>query len=118
MVTIEQVAEAALDGDGLQLRSLTQDLMHDTHCISTMPRPATDDARILAVAAALLEMLAERAGQSPPAWVDEVGPAPEPIFLVKAAHTMKRLHALCEAEAPVPLRKRRLYAPPNFLVFA
>ena len=29
-----------------------------------------------------------------------------------------RLRALCEAESPEPLRKRFLYAPPNFLEFA
>jgi hypothetical protein len=44
--------------------------------------------------------------------------ASEPVFLPKAAARMKRLRALCEAQAPEPLRKRGLYAPPDFLTFA
>jgi hypothetical protein len=34
------------------------------------------------------------------------------------AETMKRLRTLCETQAPEPMRKRRLYAPPIFLEFA
>ena len=31
---------------------------------------------------------------------------------------LRLLRALCETQAPEPLRKRRLSAPPNFLEFA
>ena len=67
--------------------------------------------------AALLELFASRMKQEAPSWTAEVGPLSEPIFLLKAAETMKRLRQLCEAEAPEPLRKRGLYAPPNYLEF-
>jgi len=118
MVMLEQLAQAALNRDGLQLRSLTQDWLGENTLMSETPRPSTDDARILTTAAALIEMFAQRRQQEPPAWVEEVGPLPEPLFLLESAESMKRLRELCETQSPEPLRKRRLYAPPNFLEFA
>ena len=73
---------------------------------------------ILAASASLLELFAGRLGQQAPAWTKPIGPLPEPIFLLKAAATMKHLRELCEREAPEPLRKRGFYAPPNYLEFA
>ena len=117
MVTIERLAEAALNGESLLLRSLTQDLMHEHPILSNCPKPRTDDPRVLAAAASLVELLSLRVGQSPPAWANQVGALGEPIYLVKAAASMKHLRLLCETEAPEPLRKRGFYAPPNFLEF-
>jgi hypothetical protein len=77
-----------------------------------------EDARLLAVSASLLELFAARLGHLAPAWTKTIGPLPKPIFLLKAATTMKRLRELCEAESPEPLRKRGFYAPPNYLEFA
>lgn len=118
MVTIEQLAAAALNGESLLLRSLTQDLLREQPHLSVYPKPQAQDVRLLAIAAALVELLAARLQQAPPPWTNEIGPLPEPIYLLKAAMHMKRLRALCETEAPEPLRKRGLYAPPNFLEFA
>jgi len=118
MVTIEQLAEAALNGESLLLRSLTQDLLRENPVLSEYPKPQTDDSRILAAAASLMELFALRFRQTPPQWTQDVGALPEPIYLLKAAKSMKRLRALCETEAPEPLRKRGFYAPPNFLEFA
>ena len=73
---------------------------------------------MLAVAAALVELFAERAGQAAPDWTREVLPAPEPLFLLREAGTMKRLRKLCEEQSPLPLRRRRIYVPPDFLTFA
>ena len=115
MVKIESIAEAALREDSLLARSLTQDLLREKPDLSRYVRPAIGDARLLALTAGLLELFAQRLGQRPPEWTREIGPAPEPVWLVSAARTMKRLRQLCEAEAPEPLRKRGLYAPPNFL---
>jgi hypothetical protein len=115
MATIEAIAEAALQEDSLQARSLTQDLWREKPDLSRYGRPQTNDVRLLALTAGLLELFAQRLHQNPPDWTREVGPAPEPVWLVSAAKTMKRLRRLCETEAPEPLRKRGLYAPPNFL---
>jgi len=118
MVTIESVAIAALAGEGLLLRSLVQDFLREQSDLSSSPKPQTDDVRVLATAAALIELFAARLQQQPPAWAQTVGALAEPIYLLKAASTMKRLRVLCETQAPAPLRRRRLYAPPNYLEFA
>ena len=118
MNPIEQVAEAALQRDSLRLRSLVQDMLRVKTNWSDLPRPTTSDARLLAIAASLAELLAERQNQIPAAWTKEIGALSEPFFLLRSAETMKRLRVLCETQSPEPMRKRQLYAPPNFLEFA
>ncbi len=115
MVRIEQLAEAAINQDAFSLRSLTQDFLRELPRLKDFPRPVTVDFKTLAAAAALIELFAERLHQEPPAWTREIGALTEPIYLIKAAATMKHLRTLCELEAPEPLRKRGFYAPPNFL---
>jgi hypothetical protein len=118
MTRLEELAEAALERDALRLRSLAQDFLRETPRLSDVPRPPTKDARRLTAAAALMELLAARQRQAPPAWTREVGPLTEPFFLLEAAERMTRLRQLCETQSPEPMRKRRMYAPPNFLAFA
>ena len=118
METLEQMAEAALARDSLRLRSLVQDWVRSGIPTESLPCPKPAEANILAVSAALAELLALRQGQLPPAWTQEIGALAEPFFLVASAASMKHLRALCEAQSPEPLRKRRLYAPPHFLEFA
>jgi hypothetical protein len=118
MVQLEQLAVAALSGDALLLRSLTQDWLRENPCLLDCPRPACDDPTILAIAAGLVELFAERRREAPPRWAHDIGAAPAPVFLVKSIAAMQRLRRLCEAESPAPLRNRKLYAPPNFLEFA
>lgn len=69
----------------------------------------------LAVAAGIVELLASRGGQTPPAWTASVPAAPDSVYLVRSAAVLPRLRRLCETEAPEPLRKRRIFAPPEFL---
>ncbi len=118
MVKIEQMAEAALKGDGLTVRSLVQDFYRESPRLVDIPKPAVDDERLLAASASLLELLANRLGQDAPAWTKTIGSLPEPMFLLKSASSMKRLRELCDKESPEPLRKRGFYAPPNYLEFA
>lgn len=118
MEQIEQLAQAALTRDHLKLRSLVQDLSRAKTNFSRMPRPSTREPRLLAMSAALVELLANRNEQKPPEWTKEIGPLAEPFFLLESAVTMKRLRVLCETQSPEPMRKRLLYAPPHFLEFA
>jgi hypothetical protein len=118
MVRIEQLAAAALSGDSLQTRSLAQEFFREAPHLPDIPKPTLDDKQLLAATASLLELFAERTHQLAPAWTAEVGPLAEPVFLLKAATTMKRLRRLCETESPEPLKKRGFYAPPNYLEFA
>jgi hypothetical protein len=118
MVTIEQLTDAAIRRDSLMLRALAQELVRTQPRLRDVPRPDTSDPLELAVAAALLELFAQRTDQPQPDWTASVGAPPEPFYLVDAAARMRRLRVLCESQAPEPLRKRRLYAPPGFLQFA
>lgn len=118
MVTIEQLAEAVLQGDGLKARSLTQDFFYENPQLVTIPQPKVADRQLLAASASLLELFASRLGQEAPEWTKSIDPLPEPVFLLKSAATMKHLRILCETESPEPLRKRGFYAPPNYLEFA
>lgn len=118
MEPIEQLAQAALERDHLKLRSLVQDLTREKIDWSRIPRPSTNNARLLVVSAALVELLAQRNNQGLPAWTKEIGPLKEPFFLLESAAGMKRLRLLCETQSPEPMRKRLLFAPPHFLEFA
>ena len=118
MERIEQLAQAALERDHLKLRSLVQDVTREKVDWSNTLRPSTNDARLLVVSAALVELLAQRNNQAAPAWTKEVGALKEPFFLLESATRMKRLRILCETQSPEPMRKRLLYAPPHFLEFA
>lgn len=112
MQLIEQLAQAALDRNHLKLRSLMQDVAHEKVDWGKISRPSTNDSRLLIVSAALVELLAQRNNQVPPAWIKEL------FFLLESATRMRQLHVLCETQSPEPMRKRLLYAPPHFLEFA
>lgn len=114
----EDLARAALRHDALTLRSLVQELLRECPSLAEIAPPRTDDPQVLGTAAALIELIALRTAQSPPDWTKTVGRVPTPTYLVAAAATMKHLRTLCETESPEPLRKRGLYAPPDFLSFA
>jgi hypothetical protein len=117
MATIDELARAVLDGNALLARSLAQDFIRNNPVLTAVKSPAVSDARVLAASAALLELFALRSNQPAPLWTSVVGGTGSPVYLVKAALTMKRLRALCDAESPLPLRKRGFYAPPDYLVF-
>ncbi|MCP4695376.1 MAG: hypothetical protein GY862_00805 [Gammaproteobacteria bacterium] len=117
MIKIIDVAQAALDRNDLLLRGLVQEIWRENQPLSEYAKPETDDPGINALAAALVELLAKQWEQVPPAWTHEIGPMPEPFFLLKYAREMKNLRLLCERESPEPLKNRKLYAPPNFLEF-
>jgi hypothetical protein len=118
MELIEQLAEAAVQRDSLRLRSLVQDIARANVNWSLVLRPKTNDLRLLALSASLAELLASRQKQEPPAWTKEIDALQEPFYLLQSAEKMKRLRWLCETQSPEPMRKRLLYAPPNFLEFA
>jgi hypothetical protein len=117
MTPIEKIAVAALERDSLQLRSLVQDFLRRTARLSDVPSPETDNQSVMAMSAALLELLALRTSQPPPAWTATVGAVDRPLYLLKSADRMKRLRTLCRRESPEPLRKRGFYAPPDYLTF-
>ena len=117
MNVTDELALAAAERRSLELRELVLNLLHAFPDLERVPAPSTEDPRARAIAASLLELLAERRNQKPPEWTQLEGQT-ERFFLVAAAETMPRLRALCEREAPPMLKKRNLFAPPNFLEVA
>lgn len=83
-----------------------------------VPQPEGLDPLALAVAAGIVEMMAEHLAVPPPAWTAGVPAAARRLYLVGAAEVMPRLRRLCEEEGPEPLRRRGLLAPPDFLTAA
>lgn len=117
MATIEQIAQAALVGEALEVRHLTMDFLSQTPDLTAITYPDTTDVQLLAAVASLLELLAQRQQQQPPTWTQQIGPLSSPIYLLKSAAKMNRLREMCQREAPEPLRKRGFYAPANYLEF-
>lgn len=117
MVTLEEIARTALAGDALATRSMVQDWLGSGLRLAEVGKPLTGDELVLAASAGLVEMLAERSGQVAPVWTKEVGGVAEARYLLKSAATMKRLRRMCEEESPMPLRRRNLFAPANYLSF-
>ncbi|MFO0760540.1 MAG: hypothetical protein U0359_28930 [Byssovorax sp.] len=115
---LPDLVRALLSFDALTARQWVLDSLREGLIWASVPAPTDLDPVGLGVAAGVAELLAERAGQPPPSWASMVGAAPMPVFLVKAARTMPRLRVLCEQEGPAPLRRRRIWAPPEFLKVA
>lgn len=113
--TAENIANAILTNDPLTARSLVQDWLRSAPVFASEPPPDTADVRARAVAAAIVELLAERAGQSAPSWTAAEGRLTSPLFLVDAAQHSPKLRARVERESPAPLRKRNLFAPASYL---
>lgn len=110
---LDQLATASLAGRDVERRGLWLEMLE--HCdASKLPKPRTQDAVLLALAAASAEMLAEQQGVEPPAWSASVGPVPgEPVYLARR-NTPRGRHQLVE-ESPEPLRSRGFYASANYV---
>ena len=118
MEIVEQIVQAALNQEALQLRSLIQQFLRNNPHFEELPVFNSEDPVKFALAAAIIELLAEQTKQVPPSWTIEAESLSEPMFLLKSAVKMKRLRQLCIEESPPPLKKRGFYAPPNYLSFA
>lgn len=112
------LVNALLSYDALSARQWVADAERSGFTWSNVPPPLGLDPTASALAAGVTELLASRTGQIPPAWTAKVPPAPHRVFLIRAAETMPRLRDLCEREGPEPLRRRGLFAPPEFLTHA
>lgn len=115
---VRDLVRALLEFDAIGARQWVADALRARIQWHEVPAPVDLDPTQLAVAAGVVELLAERAGQAPPPWAREVPALADGIFLVRSARSMPRLRLLCEQQGPEPLRKRRLYAPPDFLTLA
>lgn len=113
-----QMAGFLLEYDDFHLRLYVQAWLREEPQFTAMPQPTSADLRILCVAAALIELLAQRAGQAPPPWTTAMGALPEPFFVMRFAERPGFTRDLCLNESPEPFRRRNIFAPPNFLEMA
>jgi hypothetical protein len=117
-VDVRELVEALVTRDALTARQWVADAARARFEWSRVSRPDGLDALGLAVAASVVEMMAERVGAAPPPWTAAVPAAPRRLFLVRAAESLPRLRRLCEEEGPEQFRRRGLLAPPDFLTAA
>jgi len=110
-----ELVEAALQGDDLSVRQLVKDAARGGFSWSLAPAPAFEDPLWRAVYASLVELLASRSGQTPPGWTRQVGAAPRPVYLVRAAERSNALRRESLRGTPEPLRKRNVFALPDYL---
>ena len=112
---LRNLVEAVLTGDLLTARQWVSDARREDVRWSTVPAPPDLTDRQLTVAAALVELFAQRAGEQPPLWSTTIGGEREPIVLDPGLEDMPRSFALAKTAGPEPLRKRNLVALPDFL---
>ena len=117
-MNVEAIAESILRGQPLVARSLVLGWLSSSPDIERELLPNSRDQRVLALSAALVQLLAERLGQRSPDWTGQVHALQEPLYLLRSAATMPRLRRLCEEQSPGPLRRRNLFAPADYLTFA
>ena len=115
---LRELVRALLEYDTISARQWVADFARAGAKWCEIPNPEGFSREELAVAAGIVEMLATRCGEPFPRWTENVPASPRRIFLVRAADTMHRLRRACEAEGPEPLRRRQLFAPPDFLTVA
>jgi hypothetical protein len=115
---LNKIARAALNRQSLLLRELVLELLHTYPNLNVVPEEIFDTPSHQITATAILELLAERREQKTPIWAQTTNVLPAPFYLLESALTMPRLKKLCETQSPMPLRKRGLLAPPQFLEFA
>jgi hypothetical protein len=113
---LPDLVHAILSGDLLAARQWVADARRERLRWDAFARPSGLDERQMAVAAGLAEVLAARAGAEAPEWTQGVGAAQdEPLFLDPGLQAMPRTLERIRRDAPEALRKRNLYASPDFL---
>ena len=112
---LRDLIDALQADDLLSARQWVKDAYRTGVSFTALPCPEGLDAERLAAAASLAELLSGRAGQPPPAWTAEVPPAPGDVWLDRALEHVPFLRERCLADAPPALKRRNVYALPDFL---
>ena len=112
---VRDLVDAVLSGDLLSARQWVADAQLEGVTWESVPYPSELTGREMTVAAGLIELFAERAGKRPPQWTNSVGAERIPLVLDPGLEDMPRSFARAKAVGPEPLRKRNLFALPDFL---
>lgn len=112
---LRELVSALLSGDLLTARQFVADARRADVQWEQVARPANLTADELAVAAAMVELLASRAGAPAPPWTSDVGGVRELLILDPGLDRMPRSFEHARSGGPEPLRKRNMVALPDFL---
>lgn len=112
---LPDLVHAILSGNLLAARQWVADARRARLPWESCQRPTGLDEREMIVAAAIAELLAGRDGAQPPPWTRAVGSHAEPLFLDPGLMEMPRTLERTRKNAPESLRKRNLFASPDFL---
>jgi hypothetical protein len=112
---IRELVRSLLAGDLLAARQCVADAQRTRFQWGHLERPLDMSDVELSIAAAVVELLASRAGATPPPWTQAVGPVSELLVLDPGLEQMPRSFAHARAAGPEPLRRRNLVALPDFL---
>ena len=114
-MNVSDLTDSLFQDDLLAARQWVKDARSQSLRFATLPPPAgLDDARY-AAAAGLVELFAKRNGEQPPEWAVQAPAAPRDVWLDKGLLAVPSLKAHAERHAPEALRRRRLFALPDFL---
>jgi hypothetical protein len=112
---LRDLVQAVRAGDLLTARQWVADARRAKLEWDRCDRPLGLTPREMVVAAALTELLASRDGKPAPSWTSSIGGQVEPLFLDPGLESMPRTRELARRAGPEPLRRRNLYATPDFL---
>jgi hypothetical protein len=115
---VPELVRALLAGDLLAARQAVADARREHIQWQRLEQPRGLNEREMCVAAGIVELLAARAGDSPPPWTTTIGAVGEPLILDPGLEQMPRSFARAKAAGPEPLRRRNLVASPDFLEIA
>lgn len=112
---LRDLIRALRERQTLTARQLVQDAIRECVDWRRVPRPEHLDRRDQVIAAAIVEMLARRAGVAPPPWAAKEGGLEEPLLLDPSLSKYPRSLERAKVEGPEPLRRRNLIAFADFL---
>jgi hypothetical protein len=115
---IRELVHALLAEDLLTARQYVTDAQRNRVEWPRVEQPSGLDEREMSVAAAVVELLAARAGAEAPSWTANIGPVPELLVLDPRLECMPRSFARAKATGPTALLKRNIVALPDFLEVA
>jgi hypothetical protein len=110
-----ELARAAIELRTLDLREWVNESLRRGEPLAELPAPETADPTLRTVAAALVELLASHRHEAPPGWTRGVPALERPLWLTPFAQRFPVLAQRCVEHGPEPLRRRNLYAMPDYL---
>ncbi len=110
---LRDLVRPLLDGDLLRAREWVADAQRAHVDWSRVDPPTGLDPLEMTVAAGLVELFAARV--TGPSWTAAVGASREPVVLDPGLEQMPRSFRVAKSHGPDALRRRNLFALPDFL---